>query len=548
MLETQCLLRISGPCPGYERPQYRSWWPALPGRPQTNDTFLTRTACTRAQHGWQETCGHLASVRLKLSTLAPTQKRRASPPLSSPSSQGTDNVDVGAPAVAATVNDAPSTSFWIYSLQFKTPHLARLQGETIVQFLKHDADVFLVSTSCVGRDTLALQGVARELNAISSPLDTPPRPSAKHFRAMAVPPRNRSAKFGIRCHDSDYSRKEGMAYDWCVHGHMRRQQAQPKYFGFVHSDMFLVHPFDVRPYLDVRGIYGSPSTYAHASWHLHPQLMFMRTDRWPLAIAEFGPACACKNGTAPACCMDTGGAMINAFQLGDQRMFVVPKRLLLMFEESKVNLMLGTPNVEQALEGPLSAFSDALAGLNHALKHDSFDPRTNESYPFGAQYEAYEYFGDAWVHSRHSKLVELSVRGVDVRWTPALRRSPWWAHPKNAYIKGLVDCRLWLACNPNDRAAVTKPSGEALPLNSNTVKAATDQLVRLASGLAGTTGHKGILQLLQPDNAYVKGCLDATMRFRGRTEMQTQVPTADGSSAAPGWPEGVTTRPGTGSC
>ena len=61
-----------------------------------------------------------------------------------------------------------------------------------------------------------------------------------------------------------------------------------------------------------------------------------------------------------------------------------------MFEESKVNLMLGTPNVEQALEGPLSAFSDALAGLNHALKHDSFDPRTNESYPFGAQYEAYE--------------------------------------------------------------------------------------------------------------------------------------------------------------
>jgi hypothetical protein len=312
--------------------------------------------------------------------------------------------------------------------------------------------------------------------------------------------------------------------------------------------MFLVHPFDVRPYLDVRGIYGSPSTYAHASWHLHPQLMFMRTDRWPLAIAEFGPACACKNGTAPACCMDTGGAMINAFQLGDQRMFVVPKRLLLMFEESKVNLMLGTPNVEQALEGPLSAFSDALAGLNHALKHDSFDPRTNESYPFGAQYEAYEYFGDAWVHSRHSKLVELSVRGVDVRWTPALRRSPWWAHPKNAYIKGLVDCRLWLACNPNDRAAVTKPSGEALPLNSNTVKAATDQLVRLASGLAGTTGHKGILQLLQPDNAYVKGCLDATMRFRGRSEMQTQVPTADGSSAAPGWPEGVTTRPGTGSC
>jgi len=114
MLETQCLLRISGSCPGYDRPQYRSWWPALPGRPQTNDTFLTRTACMRAQHGWQKTCGHLTSVRLKLVTLAPTQKRRASLPLSSPSSRGTDGVDVGAPAVAATINDAPNTSFWIY--------------------------------------------------------------------------------------------------------------------------------------------------------------------------------------------------------------------------------------------------------------------------------------------------------------------------------------------------------------------------------------------------------------------------------------------------
>lgn len=100
MLETQCLLRISGPCPGYERPQYRSWWPALPGRPQTNDTFLMRTACTRAQHGWQKTCGHLASVQLRLSTLAPTQKRRehvqtpvaAAELLSSP---------VGEPSVAA---------------------------------------------------------------------------------------------------------------------------------------------------------------------------------------------------------------------------------------------------------------------------------------------------------------------------------------------------------------------------------------------------------------------------------------------------------------
>ena len=50
------------------------------------------------------------------------------------------------------------------------------------------------------------------------------------------------------------------------------------------------------------------------------------------------------------------------------------------------------------------------------------------------------------------------------------------------------------------------------------VKAATERLVRLA----GTTEQKGFIQLLQPDNAYIKGCLDATMRFRGRTKMQIQ--------------------------
>ena len=60
------------------------------------------------------------------------------------------------------------------------------------------------------------------------------------------------------------------------------------------------------------------------------------------------------------------------------------------------------------------------------------------------------------------------------------------------------------------------------------VKAATERLVRLA----GTTEQKGFIQLLQPDNAYIKGCLDATMRFRGRTKMQIQdsVTRMEGSS------------------
>ena len=79
------------------------------------------------------------------------------------------------------------------------------------------------------------------------------------------------------------------------------------------------------------------------------------------------------------------------------------------------------------------------------------------------------------------------------------------------------------------------PSGATLALNSDTLKVATEQLVRVASDPA----PDAFRWLLTPDNMYVKGCLDAATRFLGQ----------DGHpDAIPGWPPGVTTRPEGGSC
>ena len=48
-----CYLRIVGECPGYERPQYHSWWPA---------NSFDKEICARRQRSWQAICGSRARV------------------------------------------------------------------------------------------------------------------------------------------------------------------------------------------------------------------------------------------------------------------------------------------------------------------------------------------------------------------------------------------------------------------------------------------------------------------------------------------------------
>ena len=50
-----CLLRIEGCCPGYDRPAYRTWWPASPASESAE-------ACIERLRSWQAKCGSAAAV------------------------------------------------------------------------------------------------------------------------------------------------------------------------------------------------------------------------------------------------------------------------------------------------------------------------------------------------------------------------------------------------------------------------------------------------------------------------------------------------------
>lgn len=71
----QCFLRIEGSCPGYDRPAYRSWWPASP----VNETV---DACIKRLHSWQTKCGSAAVVHRKTDPARHgASSEMASPPL-----------------------------------------------------------------------------------------------------------------------------------------------------------------------------------------------------------------------------------------------------------------------------------------------------------------------------------------------------------------------------------------------------------------------------------------------------------------------------------
>lgn len=208
------------------------------------------------------------------------------------------------PETDLSTKHLPATDFWLYSLHYETPHLAHLQGQTMLQFLKHAADIFFVSTTCHEKDADNLRDVAHQLNHEPN---ANAGSTSKRFHTLVFPktyswnPNWRKMNVGnTACADGDYSRKEGMAFNYCIHMHMQRQARQPTYVGLMHGDMLLVNPFDARAYLDLRGIFGSPARYGHTAWHIHPQLMFIRPDRWSnetVRHADFRPGYN----------MDTGG-------------------------------------------------------------------------------------------------------------------------------------------------------------------------------------------------------------------------------------------------
>jgi hypothetical protein len=78
-------------------------------------------------------------------------------------------------------------------------------------------------------------------------------------------------------------------------------QRRPKYFGFLDHDCFLVKDFDLRPYLDAKGMYGRVQRNARTGgWNLHVTTNFFRSGFVGDRLLDFRASYPYE--------LDTGGA------------------------------------------------------------------------------------------------------------------------------------------------------------------------------------------------------------------------------------------------
>jgi hypothetical protein len=75
----------------------------------------------------------------------------------------------------------------------------------------------------------------------------------------------------------DSSMKLGTTLSWLFYNCIKPRN--PKYFGFLDHDCFLFEPFDIRPYLDEKGMYGRICKRDNDHpWNLHVTCNFFKTD------------------------------------------------------------------------------------------------------------------------------------------------------------------------------------------------------------------------------------------------------------------------------
>lgn len=97
----------------------------------------------------------------------------------------------------------------------------------------------------------------------------------------------------------DPTMKLGTTMNWLYLNCVRERK--PKYFGFLDHDCFLVKFFDIRPYLDARGMYGRVQRSARtAGWNLHVTTNFFRSDFVGERLLDFRASYPYE--------LDTGGA------------------------------------------------------------------------------------------------------------------------------------------------------------------------------------------------------------------------------------------------
>lgn len=75
----------------------------------------------------------------------------------------------------------------------------------------------------------------------------------------------------------DPSMKLGTTMNWLYQQCVLKRW--PTYFGYLDHDCFITKPFDVRPYLDINGMYGEVArNEKNGAWNLHPAVNFYRLD------------------------------------------------------------------------------------------------------------------------------------------------------------------------------------------------------------------------------------------------------------------------------
>lgn len=150
--------------------------------------------------------------------------------------------------------------------------------------------------------------------------------------------------------------------------------------------------------------------------------------------------------------------------------------------------------------------------MSAALTH-SIDPLTGDTLNLAAQHYGYQVFDAAWVHARHSKYQRMAL-------LPSGRSATSGAghlnqssniptelqHPKQAYMRGLLDSRLRLHGAPRPSTAIRVPqrlpSGRVAP-----------RWMDMTRELWAVASSGDPLALTAPDNAYMMGAIDGAFRF-----------------------------------
>ena len=160
----------------------------------------------------------------------------------------------------------------------------------------------------------------------------------------------------------------------------------------------------------------------------------------------------------------------------------------------------------------------------------SVDPGTGALLNEGAQHHGYQLFDGAWVHARHSKFVRMALAnttsslaksGTDVakranQPPPVFTARDELQHPKQAYMRGLLDARLRLRTQPRpktlrdrtDNTSVQVPAPWRLPSGR-----LTPPWLAMTQELWAVVAAGRPLDLVLPDNAYMMGAVDGAFRF-----------------------------------